>query len=219
MNTQKIPAAVVWLTRTMSVFQKAKRVRNFPLLFVRLIQESFPGGFLTATNHLKKQNLIKVFQREQGFKIFVETGTNEGVMVQAVKDCFEQIYSIELDTELHRRAKERFASEKHIEILQGDSGSVLKTLMQKINAPALFWLDAHYSGGVTAKADVETPILKELDLVFSHPIKEHVIVIDDAWSFGTIKDYPSMGELRRFVESKSPQTNVEVRNGMIVLRR
>lgn len=198
-------------------FQKAKRVRNFPLLSIRVLQEMLPGGFLSSTNHLKKQNLIKQIQKERGLKIFVETGTNEGAMIDAVKNCFDQIYSIELDTDLFRKARDRFSSEKHIQIFQGDSGAVLKTTLELITAPTLFWLDAHYSGGVTAKADSETPVLKELDLIFGHPVKGHIVVIDDAWSFGTIKDYPSMAELKRFVKAKSPMTKVEVKQGMIVL--
>jgi hypothetical protein len=201
-----------------NLFQKAKRVRNFPLLSVRVLQELMPGGFLSASNHLKKQRLIKEIQMEKKFEIFVETGTNEGAMIEAIKTCFNQIYSIELDIELFHKAQSRFASETHIHIFQGDSGTVLQKTLKSITTPALFWLDAHYSGGVTAKAESETPILKELDLVFAHPVKDHIVVIDDAWSFGTIKDYPSLSELKKFVKRKSPLTTVSVTKGMLVLR-
>ena len=198
-----------------NLFQKLKRVRNLPLLSIRVMQEMLPGGFLTATNHSKKQNLIKKIQSERGFKTFIETGTNEGVMIDAVKDRFDQIYSIELDTDLYTRSKARFSSNQHIHILQGDSGELLGKVLADVSTPSIFWLDAHYSGGITAKTESETPILKELTVIFNHDVKGHVILIDDAWSFGTIKDYPSMSELRRFVKSKRPQIKVEVQNGII----
>lgn len=201
-----------------NLFQKLKRVRNFPLLTLRVIQEMMPGGFLTESNHLKKQTLIKEIQKERGFKTFVETGTNQGVMIEAVKNCFDSIYSIELDTDLFLKAKQRFSSDQHIHLFQGDSGKVLKEVLDIISTPTLFWLDAHYSGGVTAKAESETPILQELNLIFNHSSKGHVVLIDDAWSFGTIKDYPSLPELRRFVKSKNSQTKVEINKGMILIR-
>jgi hypothetical protein len=47
----------------------------------------------------------------------------------------------------------------------------------------LFWLDGHFCGGVSAHGDKGTPILEELNLILSHRVKEHVILIDDARLF------------------------------------
>ena len=44
-----------------------------------------------------------------------------------------------------------------------------------------FWLDSHWSGVADVGCDPETicPILYELDQIKKHPIKSHVIMIDD----------------------------------------
>src|ERR1035437_6144808 len=195
--------------------EKLQRVRNLPLLSIRVIPEMMPGGFLSSTSHAKKQEIIRAIQKENNFKTFIETGTNEGEMVAAIRDCFERIYSIELDATLFARAKERFRNGSHIEIIQGNSGEVLEKILKTISSPCLFWLDAHYSGGTTAKSDSETPILAELEQILRHEVKTHVVLIDDAWCFGTMKDYPTLAQLRRFVASKTVHAMVKVTKGII----
>ena len=58
---------------------------------------------------------------------------------------------------------------KNVELLHGDSGTELGNVMNKINQPALFWLDGHYSAGVTAKGDKDTPIYEELVCILNAP--------------------------------------------------
>mgnify|MGYP001369983704 CR=1 FL=1 len=43
---------------------------------------------------------------------------------------------------------------------------MLKNIIKNIDKPALFWLDGHYSGGVTGMGDNETPILEELEQIY-----------------------------------------------------
>ena len=134
--------------------------------------------------------------------VFVETGTYLGEMVNAVKDVFDQIYSIELGVELYQNAKTRFAGIRHITIIQGDSAEVLNEVMAHLNQPCLFWLDSHYSGGITVKGELETPIRKEFSHVFGHSIRSrHVILIDDARCFTGEHDYPTIEQLRDMSKS------------------
>ena len=198
-----------------NIFTKLGRVRNFPLLAVRLIGAVLPGGFLTSTAHVRKQILIKELRKTRRLDTFVETGTNEGDMVEAVKSDFTRIYSIELDQRLFQHAHKRFAGQQHITILQGDSAEVLPRILPELSTPSLFWLDAHYSGGTTAKGPTETPIIQEIDSILKHPVKGHLILIDDAWSFGTIKDYPTVSELKGYIRQKNPRAEVTVSRGVI----
>jgi 16S rRNA A1518/A1519 N6-dimethyltransferase RsmA/KsgA/DIM1 with predicted DNA glycosylase/AP lyase activity len=69
------------------------------------------------------------------------------------KKKFKRIWSIELDKILFELARKKFQSESHIKIIQGDSGTVLPELLNKLTDPDIFWLDAHYSGGKTAKVE------------------------------------------------------------------
>lgn len=126
--------------------------------------------------HIVKQQIIKEHAKKYKIKTFIETGTFFGQMVRAVSDIFDCIISIELDPDLYKNAKNQFSDFSHISILHGDSSDVLKYIMPSINEQCLFWLDGHYSKGVTAKAKLNTPIIEELNLILSHKIKNHVIL-------------------------------------------
>ena len=115
-------------------------------------------------------------------------------MVEAMKGRFEKIYSIELNDELYGKAKERFVSDKNVTLLHGDSGEVLPMLLSNITEPVLFWLDGHYSAGITSKGNLNTPIVKELRAICEDSTK-HVILIDDARLFVGKEDYPTYDEI------------------------
>ena len=127
----------------------------------------------------------------------VETGTFLGNTIKAVKNEFKEIYSIELDRSLYIQAKNRFKKFKHINIKFGDSSEKLPEILSKIESQCLFWLDAHYSGKNTSKTEVETPIINELRCIINHPIKNHIILIDDANKFTGQNDYPTIKEIKK----------------------
>src|SRR5207245_3027677 len=107
------------------------------------------------------------------------------------------------------------AHDPHVGILNGDSGQLLSAILRELRAPALFWLDAHYSGDGTAKAAIETPILSELTSILSHAIRNHVVLIDDARLFNGLNDYPSMREVTDIISSTRPDLDIHVGNDMI----
>ncbi len=160
--------------------------------------------------HIVKQRAIKSHARKYGLKLFVETGTYVGEMVEAVKEIFEEVYSIELSVELFNQAKSKFSSDGHVHILQGDSGVVLKELIPQIQQPALFWLDGHYSAGITARGDKDTPICEELRHILDARDLGHVILIDDARCFGKDPGYPSIDQLKKFILSERPHARIDV---------
>lgn len=55
----------------------------------------------------------------------------------------------------------------------------LYDVIKNINSSITFWLDGHYSGYDTAQGDENNPILKELEQIKKHHIKNHTILIDD----------------------------------------
>ncbi len=164
--------------------------------------------------HTVKQNTIRKFGAKHGYQVLVETGTYLGDMVEAQRDHFERIYSIELGEQLYNDAVKRFERFTHVSILLGDSGVVLKQLIAEIHQPALFWLDGHYSAGVTAKGEKETPILAELETILGAPY-EHGILIDDARLFTAQHDYPSIDELAAFITGKAPNRMVAIADDII----
>ncbi len=149
--------------------------------------------------HSIKELTIQKYARRYGTRVFIESGTFMGDMVAAMLPRFDRLFSIELSAELAAKAQARFANEAKVSIVQGDSGVVLFEVLKEVDVPALFWLDGHYSAGITAKADLNTPIHNELKAILEHPIKNHVILIDDARLFVGKDDYPTLDELKKFI--------------------
>ena len=169
--------------------------------------------------HILKQKIVKIYAKKFIISTFVETGTYLGEMIDATKKKFKQIYSIELDDELFENAKKKFSKYNHISIIQGDSSEVLPTILSKIKQPCLFWLDAHYSAGITAKGEIETPIKKELNNIFNSSKFNHIILIDDARMFIGKNDYPTLKELRNFISKKRPNYSFIVKNDIIRIHK
>lgn len=164
--------------------------------------------------HKVKQLAIKFYQDKYKANILVETGTYLGDMVWAQLNNFKKIYSIELDKKLWENAVERFRGSSHVTILQGDSGKVLKDVIKELNNIAVFWLDGHYSAGITAKGDKDCPIFEELEAIF-HSSFNHILLIDDARCFNGTGDYPSIDDLSNFILSKRPKSHIEVKDDII----
>lgn len=166
--------------------------------------------------HVIKINIIDKFQSKFGSTTFIETGTFLGDMIEAQKSNFERLHSIELSEELYQKAAERFEKNNEITIHQGDSGKVLKEIVNNLNQQALFWLDGHYSGGETALGDKECPVLEELESIFGGEIKNHVILIDDARLFKGAKDYPTIEEIGKVISDYNSKYVVKVKNDIII---
>lgn len=164
--------------------------------------------------HLIKQQVIAEYAKKHGTATLVETGTYLGHMIAAMRENFKRIISIELAQHFHEQAIERFKKDTHVELLQGDSGEVLIQLAPTIDTPALFWLDGHYSSGETAKGDLNTPIMKELDAVLGGNIN-HVVLVDDARCFNGTEDYPTLEGLKAHVKSLRSDYTIEVGHDII----
>ena len=165
--------------------------------------------------HLVKQMTIAEYQQKYNISILVETGTFLGDMVEAQKRRFNQIFSIELGVDLYRNTLKRFRRNEHIKILLGDSGKVLPDILSEINEPAIFWLDGHYSAGITAKGDKDCPIYEELNAIFNSKKFNHILLIDDARCFNGEGDYPTIEDLSSFINSRDKNYTVEIKNDII----
>jgi hypothetical protein len=143
-----------------------------------------------------KRSRLADLARDHGITTVVETGTYLGDSTAFLVHRGFRVVTIELDSHLAERARRRFADAAAVTVLEGDSGCVLQDLVPTLTEPALFWLDGHFSGGVTARGDSDTPILRELEAIASSPLgSQHVIVIDDARCFDG-RTYPTLDELR-----------------------
>ena len=77
--------------------------------------------------------------------------------------------------------------------------------MPELPEPALFWLDGHYSGGVTALGTTTTPIFAELQEIELSKRKSDVILIDDIRLFNGHDGYPTLEDLTDFIYKLNPK--------------
>jgi hypothetical protein len=148
--------------------------------------------------------------------VFVESGTFFGDMVAAVRPDFARLFSIELSGRLARRAQRRFAADAAVTILSGDSGALLGPLLLSVNAPAVLWLDGHYSGWLTARGETDTPVRREIEAALDSGTSDDVILIDDARLFGAHPAYPSIDEVLALVRSHRPSWRLRVEDDVVL---
>ncbi len=156
-------------------------------------------------NSITKANaLTKVFLRDAPV---IETGTYRGERSHYFAKLGHEVHTIEISEQLSDAI---FPMLKAIGVncYCGDSGILIPQIMQKILEhgfnKANFWLDGHWSGGITARAkDYETPIVSELNSIatFLPKFASVVIAIDDVRCFGNDPSYPSKKYLVDWAEA------------------
>ena len=165
--------------------------------------------------HLYKQKVVKEYQKRYDLPVLIETGTFLGEMVDAVKRKFLEIYSIELSESLADKATRHFSRYDHIHIVQGDSSKKLPDILPSVDKPCLFWLDGHFSGGMTAQGEVDYPIINELTHIKNRLKAGGVILIDDARLFTGKDGVPSIQEIEHGLREINPGYQIELKNDII----
>ena len=128
------------------------------------------------------ENVVLALGKELGIRHFVESGTHLGGTANWAANHFERVTTMELSPHFHAEASKRLAARSQVRLLCGDSGKLLREIVGEMKGPAIFWLDAHWSGGETAGEDAECPVLLEIEEVNKSPL-ENVILVDDARLF------------------------------------
>lgn len=129
---------------------------------------------------------------------WVETGTFLGATTQLLSKHAPKVYSIEPEPTLYANARAKFENMKNVEIIKGTSEDVFPTLLSGITGNVNFWLDGHYSAGITFRGHQETPIADELDQIGKHlaHFGKLVVLIDDVRCFNPnvpeYATYPSL---------------------------
>lgn len=163
--------------------------------------------------HAFKQLTIEGYRRTFRLATLVETGTYEGDTVEAQRKRFRKVVSIELSPELYRAALARFANRQNVTLLEGDSADLMESVVARLEEPALFWLDGHYSAGITAHGSLDTPVQRELEIILASA-DNHVILVDDARCFGS-GDYPTLDAVQALVGRLRPDWTCVVEDDII----
>ena len=114
---------------------------------------------------------------------YIETGAYLGHGIKDVLHNYENIHSIELSDKWYEYNKKQFEDFNNVNMYLGDSKKILPELLKSIHSPVTIYLDAHYSGELTAFGEEETPLLFELEILKNRPYDD-IIIIDDCRLLG-----------------------------------
>ena len=165
--------------------------------------------------------LVRELRDRVGLTRAIETRTYKGDSARALAWIFDEVITIELEPDLHRRAADRLAEITAVTAVLGSSRDQLAPLVDRTR-PTFYWLDGHWSGGVTAGEDDECPVLDEVGaLSQGHP--DDCILIDDARLFlepppppHKSEQWPTFDEIAAAIHSARPEHRVEVVHDIVV---
>jgi hypothetical protein len=120
-------------------------------------------GFAAPSPHLIKQACLVRNGIPGG--TWIETGTFLGETTEFLAKRAQHVYSIEPEPGLFKRAHRHFGNRRNVEIMNGTSEEIFPGLLPKINGDVNFWLDGHYSAGITFQGPQDTPIIDELKCI------------------------------------------------------
>jgi hypothetical protein len=168
-------------------------------------------------DHVFKRKRILKLARKFSCSTFVETGTFYGQMVEAVRNFFPVVLSVELSHSLYEHNLRRFSGCSNVRLFEGDSAKLMDEMIRYISGRAMFWLDGHYSGPGTAKGETECPVMAELNVIEKHPRNDHCILIDDADCFDEPSHtYPKLGEVRQQLLEINHKYDITVEHNCII---
>ncbi len=161
-------------------------------------------GFKPPFPCMLKRAIIKTEAEKFNASVLVETGTFLGDTPWFFRKHFRKIFSIEVHPSFARAATKRFAGWPNIKILEGDSSARLPEIVPAVDGRCVYWLDGHYSAGMTGRSDHDCPIWGELSAIIGKTPAPFIILIDDARCFDSDPSYPPMSELEKFTREKLP---------------
>lgn len=117
---------------------------------------------------------------------FIETGTHFGQTVFSMYPYFKKIHTIEIKKEIYESVLRTAYSQgfQNINFYLGDSAYILPEILKKIDEPCIFFLDGHYSHGITGRGEKDTPLLEEIKAIEDFHNQNSIIIIDDCGMFG-----------------------------------
>ncbi len=165
----------------------------------------FANGAPANPRSLMKYRVIRALAKRVGADCLIETGTFRGVMTARCARVFATVLTVELDAKLAAQAKASLARYRNVTVYQGDAVALLPQMLAHPGAGrCVIFLDAHYSGGDTARGEIPEPAIAELDILAQRRDRIAGIVIDDFRCFGVEEGFPTKAQLLAAVEAHFP---------------
>lgn len=126
---------------------------------------------------------IALLIAKYSIKTVVETGTYKGSTSYWLAAHASIVHTIEISPLLSKQAAIKCKNRKNILFHTGNSPVVLTSFIHTLNAPILYFLDAHWNA--------YWPLLDELDVIAKANNRNCVLVLHDAYVPGTTFGYDS----------------------------
>ena len=145
---------------------------------------------------------------------WIETGTYQGVTTNYLAKRFPHVTSVEPSEKLYERAREKFKG-RNIEIINDVSENAFPKILPKLSGDINFWLDGHFSAGITFKGKSDCPVEQELESIKDNlaNFDKVLILIDDVRCFlperEDYPDYPSLDYLVQWAGENGFSWNIE----------
>ncbi|MBT0665560.1 hypothetical protein KI809_14725 [Geobacter pelophilus] len=165
-----------------------------------------------SPSDIKRRVLLRLGTKNA---IWVETGTFMGDTTALISEGSKEVYTIEPDNVLFEKANARFLNNPYIHVIHGLSEDVFPTLLPTLSGTINFWLDGHYSGGITHKGPTDCPVVEELLCIEKNLSKFNnvTILIDDIRCFDPsipeYADYPDINFLVDWARKNALNWHIE----------
>tara|TARA_Y100000401_G_scaffold79227_1_gene64759 strand:- start:606 stop:1175 length:570 start_codon:yes stop_codon:yes gene_type:complete len=147
------------------------------------------GQWLTLKDLNNYSEILSEYVEDPNeFKIFVETGTAYGQTLVEVQPYFEKIFTVEISKKLWEFLNPQISHVDNIEHVNGDSLVEIPKFLKKLTDKdkVFFWLDAHWSQGLSDKNHLDVPLIEECVIIDQeYKSDTAIVVIDDVRMFET----------------------------------
>lgn len=146
---------------------------------------------------------------------WVETGTFMGDTAALLALDAKEVYTIEPDKALFEKAEARFHDNPCVHVIHGLSENTLPSLLPTLNGTVNFWLDGHFSGGITHQGPTDCPVVEELLSIESNLARYDnvAVLIDDIRCFDPsipeLADYPDVDFLVDWARKNNLRWHIE----------
>ena len=111
-----------------------------------------------------------MLKKEHKIKTVVETGTFHGVTTKWFCDNFDNVLTVEVNAEFHKKAEENLADCENVKMYLGSSVNILENLLPSLSDKGLLmFLDAHW---------YSNPLIGELQAIAKAKKKPFLVLHD-----------------------------------------
>ena len=172
---------------------------------------------------IKRSILLKTI-KYKNIKNFIETGTFLGETSILVAENVEEVYTCELSKPIYEKFLMKLNQVKKeslekINHYNNDSLEFLKIINEKSilsKSNTLFWLDSHYSGGLT-EGKRKCPLLKEINYILKNISSDSIILVDDIHNMNGLLGYPTISQIKKLINSLDLGFNFQIYSNILFI--